>query len=75
MSLSERIRPNSEASPWVIDEVKKMEADKKLMQSKLDYIVEYCKPYLEYMWASAIVSSILGCDLYECKSHLESLEK
>lgn len=26
MSLSDRIRPNSEAAPWVIKEVKKMEA-------------------------------------------------
>jgi hypothetical protein len=27
MSLSDRIRPNSEAAPWVIEEVKRLEAD------------------------------------------------
>lgn len=32
MSLSERIRPNSEAAPWVCEEVKKLEC--KLAQAK-----------------------------------------
>lgn len=27
MSLSERIRPNSEAAPWVVDEVKGLEEE------------------------------------------------
>ncbi len=28
--LSERIRPDSEAAPWVIEEIKKLEAEKEL---------------------------------------------
>jgi len=27
MSISTRIRPNSEAAPWVIEEVRKLEAE------------------------------------------------
>lgn len=33
--LSERIRPNSEAAPWVIDEVKKLEELNKEMMEVL----------------------------------------
>jgi hypothetical protein len=33
--LSERIRPNSEAAPWVIDEVKKLEELNKEMMDVL----------------------------------------
>ena len=33
--LSERIRPNSEAAPWVIDEVKKLEDHNKEMMEVL----------------------------------------
>ena len=33
--LSERIRPNSEAAPWVIDEVKKLEVHNKEMMEVL----------------------------------------
>lgn len=31
MNLSERIKPNSEAAPWVIEEVKKLEANLEAM--------------------------------------------
>lgn len=32
MKLSDRIRPNSEAAPWVIDEVKRLEAELEVAQ-------------------------------------------
>lgn len=35
MSLSERIRPNVEAAPWVIEEVKRLEAE----NAKLEWMV------------------------------------
>jgi hypothetical protein len=34
--LSERIRPNSEAAPWVIDEVKELEKQNELMLEALE---------------------------------------
>ena len=55
--------------------ISQLEAENKLWQKKANYIVEYCKPYLEYMWASAIASTILGCDFYNCKEHLEKLKE
>jgi len=39
--LSERIRPNSEAAPWVIDEVKKLEEQNEKMLSILKKVNEY----------------------------------
>ena len=39
--LSERIRPNSEAAPWVIDEVKELEEQNEKMLSILKKVNEY----------------------------------
>lgn len=36
MSLSDRIRPNSEAAPWVIEEIKKLEAEAHRYQLERD---------------------------------------
>lgn len=33
MSLSERIRPNVEAAPWVIDEIKALEAQREALRA------------------------------------------
>lgn len=37
--LSERIRPNSEAAPWVIDEVKKLEKENEMMLDTLNKLI------------------------------------
>lgn len=34
MKLSDRVRPNSEAAPWVVEAIKKMEADLDEMMDK-----------------------------------------
>ncbi len=43
--LSERIRPNSEAAPWVIDEVKKLEKQNKIMLDAIKEAVSYPDDY------------------------------
>lgn len=43
--LSERIRPNSEAAPWVIDEVKKLEEQNKIMLDAIKEAVSYPDDY------------------------------
>ena len=43
--LSERIRPNSEAAPWVIDEVKKLEKQNKIMLDAIKKAVSYPDDY------------------------------
>jgi hypothetical protein len=50
MSLSDRIRPNSEASPWVIEEVKKLEdkiskAIKILEVNEQGWVCEECDSF------------------------------
>lgn len=35
MSLSDRVRPNVEAAPWVIEEIKKLEKENVAMKSML----------------------------------------
>ena len=35
MSLSDRIRPNCEAAPWVVEEVKKLERENAALREKL----------------------------------------
>lgn len=40
MSLSDRIRPNMEAAPWVIEEVKKLEAEVERLRNGLRTIRE-----------------------------------
>lgn len=35
MSLSDRVRPNVEAAPWVIEEIKKLEKENAAMKSML----------------------------------------
>ena len=41
MSLSERIRPNSEAAPWVCEEVKKLESENAALRQALDAQMQY----------------------------------
>jgi ubiquinone biosynthesis protein UbiJ len=36
--LSERIRPNSEAAPWVIEEVKRMEQDIERLRAEVQQL-------------------------------------
>jgi hypothetical protein len=38
MSLSERIRADSEAAPWVIEEVMEMEAEIERLTRKVEYL-------------------------------------
>ena len=38
MSLSERVRAGSEAAPWVVDEIKKLEDQMTVTQDALDYL-------------------------------------
>jgi hypothetical protein len=56
--LSERIRPNSEAAPWVIDEVKKLEElNKEMLKSLkklLPIVIEYESSYDEYVYLDTI---------------------
>ena len=41
--LSERIRPNSEAAPWVLDEVKELEKQNAMMLDTLKRLTKYAK--------------------------------
>ncbi len=56
--LSERIRPNSEAAPWVIDEVKELEEQNKEMlkalKKLLPIVIEYESSYDEYVYLDTI---------------------
>lgn len=38
MTLSERVRAGSEAAPWVVDEIKKLEDQLTAVQDALDYL-------------------------------------
>lgn len=42
MSVSARIRPNSEAAPWVIEEVRKLEAEVKRLRDLIDTVIRNC---------------------------------
>ncbi len=41
MSLSDRIRPNCEAAPWVVEEVKKLERENAALRAALDAQMQY----------------------------------
>lgn len=41
MKLSDRIRPDVEAAPWVIEEVKKLEAEVAHLRDTLEDFAEY----------------------------------
>jgi hypothetical protein len=41
--LSERIRPNSEVAPWVLDEVKELEKQNTMMLDTLKRLTKYTK--------------------------------
>ena len=41
MSLSDRLRPNIEAAPWVIEEVKKLEVELHITKDMLDSCDQY----------------------------------
>ena len=58
--LSERIRPNSEAAPWVIDEVKKLEKQNKIMLDAIKEAVSYPD---DYYWR--IINELLEKTLQE----------
>ena len=58
--LSERIRPNSEAAPWVIDEVKKLEEQNKIMLDAIKEAVSYPD---DYYWR--IINELLEKTLQE----------
>lgn len=36
-------------------------------------IIEYCKKYIDQMWATTIVGIILNCDFRDAKAKLELL--
>ena len=57
--LSQRIRPNSEAAPWVVEEVKKLEARLATLEARLAAL-ESTRPIYQYKPA---VSSDCGCPL------------
>jgi hypothetical protein len=40
MNLSDRVRPDVEAAPWVIAEIKKLEAERDAAQSLADHMTE-----------------------------------
>lgn len=47
MNLSERIRPNSEAAPWVVEEVRKLEAERDKWQGRARHMeTEVLKLYV-----------------------------
>jgi hypothetical protein len=39
--------------------------------AKIAQVLAYCRPHLEYMWASSIVAILLGCDFRDAKNELE----
>ena len=45
MSLSDRIRPNCEAAPWVVEEVKKLERENAALKAKIEVIVQNYEDY------------------------------
>lgn len=47
--LSDRIRSNSEAAPWVIDEVKQMEAENAQLKRQLEQIRPWLNDYHRYL--------------------------
>ena len=64
--LSERIRPNSEAAPWVIDEVKKLEEQNKIMLDAIKEAVSYPD---DYYWR--IINELLEKTLQEVEGETE----
>ena len=40
MSLSDRLRPDCEAAPWVIEEVKMLELENARLREALEYVIE-----------------------------------
>ena len=38
MNLSDRLRPHVEAAPWVIDEIKKLEAERDAAVARYEYV-------------------------------------
>jgi hypothetical protein len=64
--LSERIRPNSEAAPWVIDEVKKLEKQNKIMLDAIKEAVSYPD---DYYWR--IINELLEKTLQEVEGETE----
>jgi hypothetical protein len=51
MSLSERLRPEVEAAPWVIEEVKKLEIENSVLLSTLKQTKEMLKDTLAFIEA------------------------
>ena len=42
MKLSDRVRPDVEAAPWVIEEIKNLRAERDAMLSALKWTIENC---------------------------------
>ena len=55
--LSQRIRPDSEAAPWVIEEVKKLEARLATLEARLAALESNRYQYIPSIWADC------GCPL------------
>lgn len=47
MNLSKRLRPNSEAAPWVIEEVTKMESEIERLQSRVAELEQWQRDMVE----------------------------
>jgi len=58
--LSQRIRPNSEAAPWVVEEVKKLEAHIATLEARLAALESH-RSLLQLVDYKPAVSSDCGC--------------
>lgn len=73
MSLSERVRPNSEAAPWVVDEIKGLEAEVKRME---DVILAACAG--ERLERMDIVKELVkreGCQIQTVGNPMDGYER
>ena len=62
--LSDRVRPNSEAAPWVIDEIKKLEAELPVMKRKVIQIAPLHSGGYPRLWALCDDGTMWVSELY-----------
>lgn len=76
--LSDRLRPNCEAAPWVIDEVKKLEETNKALREAVRYLAIAGDFLLETSGFASVPQPNCSCHLCapcsDCTTHADARE-
>ena len=64
--LSQKIRPNSEAAPWVVEEVKKLEARLATLEARLAALESNRYQYKPSIWADCGCPINTVCNSVSC---------